>query len=258
MTTHSSAETIIMGTEKVEISALKAQGMDERVVKRQEEESAAILENMSPPGAFPWLPPLLEKRRLSMGLVDQLFTVQACYHKLFVWQLDAIDMLDGMAGKGSKIHVPGFTEDREHAETPRAIIISAGIDALDSLRSHGMDLGHIIIMQREAPHGIRVATVYGEKKVLMILEDGDICGSEDLAFEIAAGRCESFYDTEENVHKYRDPRTKDAWDPELVHMGREQVEKAAGKKAWDDMKAEMRGNKSEPVKKRTPRVRMGM
>lgn len=107
-----------------------------------------------------------------------------------------------------------------------------------------MDLGHIIIMQREAPHGIRVATVYGEKKVLMILEDGDICGSEDAAIEIAAGRCESFYDTEQNEHKYRDPRTGDAWDPEFVHEDREKVEKAAKKKA--------------PVARSTPRVRMGM
>ena len=106
-----------------------------------------------------------------------------------------------------------------------------------------MDLGHIIIMQREAPHGIRVATIFGEKKVLMILEDGDICGSEDLAFEIAAERCESFYDTEQDVHKYRDPRTKEAWDPQLVHAGREEVEAAAA---------------LVPVKKRTPRVRMGM
>lgn len=258
MTTHSNAE-IILGTGKRDPDVLRAQGMDATVVKRQEAESAAILENMSPPGAFPWLPPLLEKRRLSMGLVDQLFTVQACYHKLFVWQLDAIDMLDGMAGQGSSIHAPGFTNDREHKETPRAIIIAAGIDALDSLRSHGMDLGHIIIMQREAPHGIRVATIFGEKKVLMILEDGDICGSEDLAFEIAAGRCESFYDTEQNVHKYRDPRTKEAWDPELVHEGREQVEKAVGEKAWEDTKAEIRANaKKAPVKKSTPRVRMGM
>ena len=68
------------------------------------------------------------------------------------------------------------------------IIVSAGTDALDNLRSHGMDLGHIVSIIREAPYGIRMATVYGKKHVLMIINVGDICASEDLAFEMREGR----------------------------------------------------------------------
>jgi len=239
---HSSAE-IIMGDGMVNAAALRAQGMDDGVVKGSEVESAALLENMSPPGAIPRLPPLLEKRRLSIPLIDQLFTIEAVYDKVMVYQLDAVDMLEGKAGKGSKIWAPERTSEREHAEAPRAVIISAGTDALDNLRSHGMDLGHIIIMQREAPYGIRVATVGGKKRVLMILSAGDICASEDLSFEMDAGRCEAYYDTEEDTHKYRDPRTGDAWSPEFVHEDREKVEKASAKPA---------------VSNRKPRKRMGV
>lgn len=243
MTTNSNAE-ILLGSGKRGTAALLAQGMNEGVVKRSEVESAALLDNMSAPGGILGLPPLLEKRRLSIPLIDQLFTIEAVYDKILVYQLSAIDMLEGTAGKNSLIMAPAMTSHREHAEAPRAIIISAGTDALDNLRSHGMDLGHIIIMQREAPYGIRVATVGGKKRILMILDAGDICGSEDLSFEMSAGRCESYYDTKENTHKYRDPRTGNAWSPEFVHEDREKVEKSSKKKA--------------AVKSKSPRKRMGM
>lgn len=244
----SSAAAIILGSGKVNVVDLEAQGMDDGVIEKSKRESEAIAEHMSPPGAL-GLPPLLEARRLSIGLIDELFAVEAVYSRLLLYQLFAKDMLEGKVGTGSRIHAPEYVVDQEHREAPRMIIISAGTDALDYLRSHGMDVGHIVTIAREAPYGIRVAFVGGKKRSLMIVEAGDVCASEDLSFEMRAGRCESFYDTEENTHKLRDPRTGDAWSPEFLHEDRVAVEKGARKM--------LKAAPKKAGKRKTPRIRQG-
>ena len=227
---------------------LRAQGMDEGLIKGAEAVSKAVLKHMSPPGAL-GLPPLLEKRRLEMGLIDELFLQQATYQRLLLWALDPLEYEGGTSGD-SGLYLPGKTIAREAAEAPRALIVSAGIDALDFLRSHGMDVGHIVTMCQECPYGIRVGIVSGKEFKLRIVDAGDIVASEDLGYEIREGRCEAFYDEGQNTHKYRDPRTGEPWSPEYMLEDREKSKKKTRKKAGKKAAKKTHGRSSKPASKK--------
>jgi len=81
----------------------------------------------------------------------------------------------------SLIHMPESVQQREKAKAPQGIIISAGLTALDHLRSHGIDVGHKVLFCHAAPYHIRYDTVLGLEQHLIVLLAGDIIGSEDLA-----------------------------------------------------------------------------
>jgi len=81
----------------------------------------------------------------------------------------------------SLIHMPESTQQREKAKAPQGIIVSAGLTALDQLRSHGIDVGHKILFCHAAPYHIRYDTVLGLEQHLIILSAADIIGSADLA-----------------------------------------------------------------------------
>jgi hypothetical protein len=77
--------------------------------------------------------------------------------------------------------MPESVKQREKNRAPNGIIVSAGLKALDQLRSHGIDLGHRVLFAHTAPYHIRYDTVLGVEQHLIILLAGDIIGSEDLA-----------------------------------------------------------------------------
>jgi len=79
------------------------------------------------------------------------------------------------------IHMPETTQQREKHKAPQGIIVSAGLTALDQLRSHGIDLGHKVLFSHAAPYHIRYDVIDGQDHHLIILLAGDIIGSEDLA-----------------------------------------------------------------------------
>lgn len=246
---------------------LIAQGMSPELVKESERKHKEISKHISPPGSL-GLNDLLDERRLQIGLPDQCFLQKAVYNRLLIWQMDPLEFAGGTAGT-SGLYVPEKTMDRESKQAPRALIVSAGVDALDILRCHGMDVGHIVTMIREAPFGIRVAIIAGEHFSLTILDAGDICASEDLGVEMLSGRCESFYDDVEHVHKLRDPRTGEAWSPEHLFEERAKVtdalkagkkkgkKKAAAKKTTAKKTTARKGRASKGRVRRSPRVVQG-
>jgi hypothetical protein len=236
---------------------LRAKGADSSMVSASERESKAIADRMSSPGSL-GLPPLLEARRLELGLIDELFGQSAVYQRVLIWQLPPTELSGGTIGN-SGLYVPAKTLSREKEEAPRAIVISAGTDALDILRSHGMDLGHIVTICREAVYGIRVAYVGGRQHRLTIIDVGDICASEDLAIEVAAGRCETFWDTGQESHKLRDPRTGEAWAPEFLYEDR-QLKVPGSPKPTDKPRANRRRGDDAKLPsggRRSPRVKQG-
>lgn len=140
------------------------------------EQDRIIRQRMSPKGVLR-LPPLLEERRLEFGITDRAFQAQAVYDRVFVFQLP---MVHGDKFEGSSLYMPDTTKAREMNGAPRGIIISAGAIALDSLRSNGVDLGHIVLFVNAAPYHIRYDTIAGQMKNLIVLTAGDIVASEDL------------------------------------------------------------------------------
>lgn len=239
-------------------------------VAEAERESKARLEHMSPPGKL-GLPPLLEQRRWEIGMIDQLFSQAAVYERLLLYQITTKEFEGGTAGT-SGIIVPDATLSRDLKEAPRAVVVSAGLNALDYLHSHGMGVGCIVTICREAPYGIRVAVVGGKYYSLIIVDAGDVCASEDLADEMREGRARIVEDVGE--HKLTNAKGE-SWTPDGMWADRlaaQVVVKKRTKKALKKVGGRVRATRAieavvvkKPSKKsskkkgtpRAPRVRPG-
>jgi len=187
--------------------------LDAREREQAERRSAVMRKRMSPPGAL-GLPKLLDERRLEYGITDGAFSRQAVFDRVYLWQ---IPMQKGDKFESdSLIHMPESVQQREKSRAPQGIIVSAGLRALDQLRSHGVDLGHKILFCHAAPYHIRYDSVLGLEQHLIIVLAGDIIGSEDLATNLRNRevRCLPRRNAENNSveHVFIDERG-DAWLP---------------------------------------------
>lgn len=140
-------------------------------------ESADIAKHMSTAGELN-LPPLLDVRRLEYGIPDEMFGAAATYNYVLVYQ---ISQTVGDTYGDTSIVMPDRTKAREVTEAPRGIIVTAGLGALDSLRSNGINLGHIVMFSRNIPYRARMAVISARDHNLLVLQAGDIFASEDLA-----------------------------------------------------------------------------
>ena len=97
-------------------------------------------------------------------------------------------------------------------EAPRGVIVTAGLLALDALRSNGMDLGHIVNFGRLAPFAKVIDEIGGHVMTLLIMSAGDIISSEDLPRLLKDRTARVFYNPELGIHEYIDENGK-AWRP---------------------------------------------
>lgn len=148
----------------------------------------AIAASQSPPGAL-GLGKLLDGRRIKYNIPDEAFEMQAAFDRILVWQVDSLHQEQyaekhgvDAAGKfaGTSIYMPDNTRKGKREETPRGVIVSAGLRALDNLRSNGIDVGHLVNFIRLAPWRIPIASHAGHVSHLMVLRDGDLIASEDI------------------------------------------------------------------------------
>ncbi len=141
--------------------------------------------NFSPPGKL-GLPPLLEAKRIKHGIPDSAWSAQAVFNKIYVWQVKVDD--SETYGNGVIIKTDE-AKTRELNEAPRGVIVSAGLQALDELRSHGVDLGHTVSFCHLAPFRKRLPRIDGKQPSLVILHAGDVIDSEELAQKLNARVC---------------------------------------------------------------------
>ena len=138
----------------------------------------AIASAVSPPGSFPHLPTLLDERRAEFGLIDAMFECQPIFDCVWVYQLEM--NLGEAFVPGGVIVKSDHSKKRERESTSRGVLVGAGLQALDSLKSHGVGLGHIVRFIKLAPFKIQVG--YAGKYIdVLQMRVGDILGSEDLA-----------------------------------------------------------------------------
>lgn len=142
-----------------------------------------IRKRMSPAGAL-GLPELLDQRRLEYGITDGAFAGAVLFDRVYVFQISDSDHEGGFFGKDSRIVTPDQTRDRLKHEAPRGILIGAGLRALDILRSHGVDLGHIVHFINSQPWRLYVDMIAGKRIPVLPMNAGDILDSEDLAREL--------------------------------------------------------------------------
>jgi hypothetical protein len=145
-----------------------------------------LTEVMATPGTL-GLPELLEARRLKYGMPDGLFKHQAAYDRVLCYQ---IPRFETETFGDTLIVRPDSVKKKDREGAPRAVIVSAGMRALDNLRSNGMDLGHVVTFLRLSPWRFPAEMVEGHEFYLLPLYAGDIIASEDTAEELKTGKRE--------------------------------------------------------------------
>lgn len=157
-----------------------------RKVSDLESRNKARDECISPPGSL-GLPPLLERRRLAYRITDGAFKLALNSDRVFIksipeWQL-------GKMGRNSLLHAPETVQSREMYAVTLGILVAAGPKALDELRSNGIDLGHRVKFIRDTPWKTRVDRLStGQEEYVLVMNSGDIIGSEDLAVQYLSGK----------------------------------------------------------------------
>lgn len=159
--------------------------LTDRELEKAKRRTAQIKEHMSPPGAL-GLPPLLEEQRLKYGITDGFFKVQASFDRIFVFPIDAEDGEKVEKTTGG-IYKPQVTKLRDLQEGNRGVLISAGLIAADRLMSHGIEIGHVIITNKNVPFARRCETISDLVLHYLVMRDGDLAGSETLRDELRAG-----------------------------------------------------------------------
>jgi hypothetical protein len=152
--------------------------------EQAERRTKILLGRMSPKGTR-GLPKKLDDARFEHGITDGAFKRQACFERVFVWQ---IPMQKGDTYDGGLIKMAESTQQRERNKAPYGVIISAGLKAMDILTSNGLGLGHTVLFCHAAPYHIRYDVIDGVEQHLIVLMAGDIIGGEDLATDLMTRR----------------------------------------------------------------------
>jgi hypothetical protein len=159
------------------------------------------------------LPALLEQRRQNYAIPNGAFKSQAVYDRILLWQ---IPLNEGEKFGDTMIIMPDSAKTRAVESAPRGVVVSAGLLALDQIRSNGIDVGHIVNIICQAPFRIEIEQICGRPFYLLILRAGDLIGSEDLMEDLRSGKCSVSY--EEGQHVLKDKEGK-AWNPQLPWIG---------------------------------------
>lgn len=146
--------------------------------------AAELVKRMAPPGTYN-IPPLLERRRIEYCIPNGSFEMQAAFDRILLHQVPEEKETYGDTG----IIMPEVYKKAKAQEAAKGIVISAGLSALDHLRSNGIDIGHMVRFCRLAPWRFEVEHVMGVSYEVMILRDGDIIASLDLQESLKKGDC---------------------------------------------------------------------
>lgn len=148
--------------------------------------TALLKERMSPPGALK-LPPLLDAMRLKHGIPDGAFKSQAVFDRIHVFPIDAVD---GEAAEKSTggVYKPKTVKLKDKQEGHRGVLISAGLIAADRLMSHGIELGHVVITNKNVPFANRCEVMSNFDVFYLIMREADLASSETLAEELRSGK----------------------------------------------------------------------
>ncbi len=171
--------------------------------------------SMAPPGGIPGLSPLLDARRWEYAIPNGAFKIQAAFDVCLVHQVK-LEERDTFV-EGGKILMSQNDRVRATESAARGSLVSAGLQALDHLRSNGIEPGHMVTLIRQAPWHMPIDNVGGHQKYLLILRTGDITGSEDLQQALASGKCRIEWNAETSQHIYVD-ESGQRWTPTVPFL----------------------------------------
>lgn len=123
------------------------------------------------------LPPLLEESRQKHGIEEGCFNTHALFDRCFVWQMPVAEKI-----AGSVLIKSERTKRREELQAPRGVLVSAGLQSLDYLVTHGCrGVGEEVEFVRLSPWRMPVDTVEGKTIELVVCRATDLVGSRWLA-----------------------------------------------------------------------------
>lgn len=167
----------------MKVMDLRASTLDDRVLKEAERLRPMFEAKCSPRGAL-GLPKLLDDRRVEYLIPDSVFKCQAAWERVILYPVP--EFKEKLSSESSII-LTDAAREAANFESPRGILISAGLQALDQLRTNGMDLGHLVKFIRMAPWRMTVDNIGGTDVWVYPLNVGDLIGSEDLREQIQRG-----------------------------------------------------------------------
>lgn len=127
---------------------------------------------------------------------------EAVYDRIVVFSVPEDKASRDTFTAGGLITKPDSTKDKEEAESPRGILVSAGLGARDVLVGHGIGLGHMLWVARLAPWRHVVDRTEKGPVEFLFMRVGDIVGSETLLGYIKDGSVKIDVGTNEE-HQYR-------------------------------------------------------
>lgn len=201
----------------MKLAAAKAEGdivRDEEQIARQVK---AIQERQSPAGTYDFVSPLLDKRRLEHVIPEGAFRFQAAFDRIYVYQIAEWDQQADATWGDTSILMPQMAREFHKLETPRGIIVSAGLQAQVVLRSNGLAVGHIIRFIRNAPWRMPVDNINGHQYYVFVMRDGDLTGGEDLMNNLKAGKCKQTWERNERGELFACyvDESGQQWDPRM-------------------------------------------
>ena len=129
------------------------------------------------------IPPLLEKRVNELDI--PAWPGQACFERVIIYRIpdeeSASEKTEGGLWKApSRVDID---KDR----SPRGVVVSAGLEAMDVLVSNGMQLGELVWFAPHVPFRFVVGRKNNQDIQFYFMNVGDIVLSEDLLQRVADG-----------------------------------------------------------------------
>lgn len=167
-----------------------AQGADPEWAKRDKETQEAhwreLESKVSPVGVL-GLDSRLDQVRFEQKIPDAAFRTQASFDRVYLHQLPDNDELE-LAMKGGLISRTETNKTKARYEASRGIVISAGLYAMDVLRTNGFRLGDVVAFLRLSPYRHTYDTIAGKEQNYLVLRVGDLTGCEGLRARVREGR----------------------------------------------------------------------
>lgn len=175
--------------------------MASELIRAAQAEHNALMPFVAPLGKLSKsIPERLDKIRVDHGIPDAAFNTAPTFDRCFIWQIGSRS--EQTFTPGGILVMPDAQFVREKRETPRGILIAAGLTAMDQLLSHGIEIGDVVLTTKLAPYHAPIGYIGGQERYVIVLAAGDIVGSEDLATRLKEGTATIA------VKSYRDETTR--------------------------------------------------
>ena len=142
---------------------------------------------------------LLEKRIAEFNLPPVPY--QPAYDRFILYTLPERKAERDTYAEDGIIVKPENIKSKEMKESPRGVVMAAGLKAMDILRGHGISLGSIIWVARFSPWRHVVDRRSTGDVEMMFLRASDVVGCEDLLGHMADGKCKIVLGND-GLHRY--------------------------------------------------------